>query len=47
MGSLAEAVHRGTDVSVHYQFSTPTGSQLIITDPVLGSAVSLLMARAG
>jgi hypothetical protein len=36
MSTLAEAVHRGTDGSVHYLSSTPTGSQLIVTDPVLG-----------
>jgi hypothetical protein len=33
---LAEAVHRGRDGSIHYLASSPTGSQLIITDPVLG-----------
>jgi hypothetical protein len=36
MSALAEAVHRGRDGSVHYLASSPTGSQLIITDPVLG-----------
>jgi hypothetical protein len=36
MSTVAEAVHRGTDGSVHYLSSTPTGSQLIITDPALG-----------
>jgi hypothetical protein len=36
MSTVAEAVYRGTDGSVHYMSSTPAGSQLIITDPVLG-----------
>jgi hypothetical protein len=37
MNTVAEAVHRGIDGSVHYLASTPTGSQLIVvTDPVLG-----------
>jgi len=36
MSTVAQAVHRGSDGSVHYLSSTPTGSMLIIADPVLG-----------
>jgi hypothetical protein len=36
MSTLAKAVHRGADGSVHYLATTAEGSLLIITDPVLG-----------
>jgi hypothetical protein len=36
MSRLAKAVHRGADGSVHYLASSRDGSELIITDPVVG-----------
>jgi hypothetical protein len=36
MSTVAEAVHRGSDGSVHYLASAPDSSLLIVTDPVLG-----------
>jgi hypothetical protein len=36
MSTVAEAVHRGSDGSVHYLSSNPKASFLLITDPVVG-----------
>jgi hypothetical protein len=36
MSTLAKAVHRGDNGSVHYLWSNPDGSTLVITDPKLG-----------
>jgi hypothetical protein len=36
MTTVAKAVHRGADGSVHYLMSTEDSSLLVITDPVLG-----------
>jgi hypothetical protein len=36
MSTLAKAVHRGSDGSVHYLSSNVDGSTLVITDPKLG-----------
>jgi hypothetical protein len=41
MSTLARAVHRGGDGSVHYLSSADDGSTLIIADPALGKAVPI------